>query len=1233
MGAEMEDKERNASVTSSSSSIPVAEPFGWLRPNSRGTAYVSYSEFSNHPACSFDFGHEGYAASCNYGGELLQMTAPSDKHGILFARGDFEYSLYLSVARGQMEYGRKSAFGLKLPSSSSPAENNRDPRFCLGRMVERGCYNYRWPLNEYALCVDTPGREVGTCSLLSFVKDGVLYQVLRLDFECHPSGPACKKAPDETELILKIDGPMRFQSFLSMSPSSKLERGSTKADILFKESCPTKYKHAFSIPWELEAASGIRWKAELFEFGIASGEYTKIPLKPFSKKEDHCSKDQGNTLPVYRGDMPKISNNGSRIFLASFRLYDPAEICGAPPTKIPKPEELSAFIELCEADIAARCSEKILDVDLVPAAFPRAAGWAPRPIALVSNLFLKATVDLNSLFWKTRFLVKVDRLLAKIIKTSCPEFQAPHEFNETLPVLEVDNQPQFEWTDEHLTHSLITTVQRIRHAIGNIVAYLVRALLENHDRDAVLLPEDFPGESKYYYVMITVWYVVKHYPEVKWGWQDDLKENGEQWSRGVLGDRLPSRRSNPLPSDRSDQASTRVKGCMLKWFHYESVLSLQKKDTHGTVIPAAWEADITKVNQLRFAAGKALARRISSGQPYRADDEIVDRLAFLAEELWPELVDVRVVTKRVVKRIETREFTRTIEAGPLAPGGWGGEDGYTGGPWEVHALCHHSRLVVAYKKMYDRDNAAPRAEREKEVEHYRTKFWPFLTSEASLTPCWERHNSAARRGFLRSEATAVLASTILDIFQEDLDYEGMQNQGLDRKAGSSSGDNRKKSSRGPASRPRFTSEPMNVQDLLERQLETLERLAGTKGVERHFDYLQFQPPQRYHPEEFFQSLDDTPELYTEPYIRDTPIPEAIWQALPRGDSKDITLEHLKDKKEMLRSLEIIDIKVPDPLPASSIPPLNDDRVQALSDSLIDQEVRHRLLVAPTPCGLPAELLRLFVYVLHPEVIDCLESHTRRVSKFVLQKRKTSVMAYITLRSWSLERSSDKTSNEVQDMAQFVSSFVNGKDVIGFPKSLEQVLLRNKNALGHSRKKPTDMALKVSSIGISTNEFGDFSKCSLQEAIDDFFGKLEFDSLSPSYLQNSDWLQSQDSDGELQLSLWGLEALYKLNNTMAESVRIIEQAKADLNKEIQDGPGKRSSELEKICVKHQQTLDRHFAELTAVQKTLERKVETISRYSNAAECYYSEAHIYHDWVSSGGPGGSEQLPPQVVLLTS
>jgi len=46
------------------------------------------------------------------------------------------------------------------------------------------------------------------------------------------------------------------------------------------------------------------------------------------------------------------------------------------------------------------------------------------------------------------------------------------------------------------------------------------------------------------------------------------------------------------------------------------------------------------------------------------------------------------------------------------------------------------------------------------------------------------------------------------------------------------------------------------------------------------------------------------------------------------------------------------------------------------------------------------------------------------------------------------------------------------------------------------------------------------------------------------------LQGRDVDAELRLSLWSLEALYKMSNTLATSVGTVEEAIADINREIE-----------------------------------------------------------------------------------
>jgi hypothetical protein len=105
-----------------------------------------------------------------------------------------------------------------------------------------------------------------------------------------------------------------------------------------------------------------------------------------------------------------------------------------------------------------------------------------------------------------------------------------------------------------------------------------------------------------------------------------------------------------------------------------------------------------------------------------------------------------------------------------------------------------------------------------------------------------------------------------------------------------------------------------------------------------------------------------------------------------------------------------------------------------------------------------------------------------------------------------------------------------------------------------------------------------------------------------------------------LSLWSLEALYKLSDTVSTTVKTITDAIADITKEIKEvsvtprppmadadrpkAPGTRSKELETACLTRLESLERSFSDLAAMQTHLERKVELNTRYSNAVRIFPS-----------------------------
>lgn len=134
-----------------------------------GPSYTSYSQYSHLPYCSFEWGNEGYAGSCSHGGELLYLSQPSKKTGLLIVRGHFATSLYASLSRSQTDFGGPSTFGLEVtryPYAYDPAgkegteaqlkeqaqRTKKDhsgvqsgSSFALGDMIDRGSFNYRYP--------------------------------------------------------------------------------------------------------------------------------------------------------------------------------------------------------------------------------------------------------------------------------------------------------------------------------------------------------------------------------------------------------------------------------------------------------------------------------------------------------------------------------------------------------------------------------------------------------------------------------------------------------------------------------------------------------------------------------------------------------------------------------------------------------------------------------------------------------------------------------------------------------------------------------------------------------------------------------------------------------------------------------------------------------------------------------------------------------------------------------
>lgn len=370
------------------------------------------------------------------------------------------------------------------------------------------------------------------------------------------------------------------------------------------------------------------------------------------------------------------------------------------------------------------------------------------------------------------------------------------------------------------------TVQhrRIHDYIDRVVLFLLEALLKP-ESDVVLRPDTFVrGDSNYYYVMLTIWYVAQNLQ------QPDQSQGGWNLAQAkvdALQKYLPDDNCNFPKADRNKVA-------ILKWCHYASILCLHCQRL--LPLPATWKrAELeAKVARLEMMARVASAMQLSSSRPYQAEDEIFDRLTLIAGELGFKYANYNAgnIASFSVRRIAQRIPTRVINPGWCPPH----EDHPTSAPWEVHALCHHSQLMAF---LLDPD----RRQGSEEIGTFNDRLSHFLNTEGTLVACWERAYSKASRGWLRSETTAVVASTIIDVLAPQV---GTRENTMDLPAGEYE-----------------TSDPAPTAGSVFRgQLPQPEKTLGEASSPPPIEWAAvFAPPKKYHPDAFVLSLSDTPYAY------------------------------------------------------------------------------------------------------------------------------------------------------------------------------------------------------------------------------------------------------------------------------------------------------------------------------------------------------------------------------------
>jgi hypothetical protein len=147
------------------------EDFFWLDDIPDDDCFMALMDnYSNVPSKSSDFGCNGYTGSLTAWHELLQITGPDPSCGLVYVRGDFPDDANSMLARTQ-RHNAQGTWGLK------PEFNDQDDLRLTGPDIT-GFINLRWPCAQFSLRCD--GYEDGTYTTCSFVKENILYQVIRI---------------------------------------------------------------------------------------------------------------------------------------------------------------------------------------------------------------------------------------------------------------------------------------------------------------------------------------------------------------------------------------------------------------------------------------------------------------------------------------------------------------------------------------------------------------------------------------------------------------------------------------------------------------------------------------------------------------------------------------------------------------------------------------------------------------------------------------------------------------------------------------------------------------------------------------------------------------------------------------------------------------------------------------------------------------------------------------------
>ena len=312
------------------------------------------------------------------------MTAPTSSHEnvagpnrahicpFVSAKGDFPDTPDSIMARAQRLYGENATFGLKVAKPVGPSTNVRACR--LGKVLERGYFDYRWPFNRYEL--EKSGERVGTCTLFSCFQAGTLWQVMRLEaagkatlqvpvvaggrvrFDCmcsalDPGQYSPTLSENQKELTLRASGLLGWTFTMELIDNEERIR-------LNQDTAPAI--QAPSDSYQALALGGTGTSSKDYGSIFSHHTFTVEPGKPRDIIASFTFKYSGSSAFVGAPphDITNLAGIGEDTARSKLQLWHELY-----PSLNPTAEHHGEAV-LHEARLVGRCLEKILNVNFMP---------------------------------------------------------------------------------------------------------------------------------------------------------------------------------------------------------------------------------------------------------------------------------------------------------------------------------------------------------------------------------------------------------------------------------------------------------------------------------------------------------------------------------------------------------------------------------------------------------------------------------------------------------------------------------------------------------------------------------------------------------------------------------------------------------------------------------------------------------------------------------------------------